>query len=47
LFRFDTLSPAERFKRYAQEKKFYATLPHKIDQAIEDYWEQVNEEKGN
>ena len=37
LFRFDSRSPEEKVKRFIQEKKFYATLPHKMDDAVEDY----------
>ena len=36
LFRFDSRSDVERAKRFIQAQKFYTTLPHKIDQAIEE-----------
>ena len=41
LFRFDSRSPEEKVKRFIQEKKFYATLPHKIDDAVEDYLDSI------
>ena len=31
------MSAAEKFRRYAETKKFYATLPHKIDESVEEY----------
>ena len=31
------MSNAERLQRYAQAQKFYATLPHKIDESVEEY----------
>ena len=31
------MSNAERLQRYAQTQKFYATLPHKIDESVEEY----------
>ena len=31
------MSNAERLRRYAQTQKFYATLPHKIDESVEEY----------
>ena len=30
-------------RRYIQEKKFYATLPHKIDNAVEEYKKSIPE----
>lgn len=36
LWRFDTLSDGERLRRAVQARKFYATLPHKLDQAVQD-----------
>ena len=41
IFRFDSRSPEEKIKRFIQEKKFYATLPHKIDNAVEEYLDSV------
>ena len=40
LFRFDTRSNTERIRRFIQQKKFYATLPKKLDQAEKDYHKQ-------
>lgn len=37
MLRFDTRSPYERVQRYIQERKFYTTLPHKLD-AAEQEW---------
>ena len=37
LYKFDTRSPEEKFKRFIAAKKFYATLSHKIDSAVEEY----------
>ena len=37
IYKFNTLSPEERAKRYIQRKKFYATLPHKLDNAVEEF----------
>ena len=37
IFRFSTRSKLEDAQRFIQEKKFYATLPHKIDNAVEEY----------
>ena len=31
------MSNAERLRRYAQTQKFYATLPYKIDESVEEY----------
>ena len=31
------MSNAERVQRYAQVQKFYATLPHKIDESVDEY----------
>ena len=31
------LSREEQVKRIIQTKKFYATLPHKIDESVEEY----------
>jgi hypothetical protein len=39
LFRFDSRSDVERAQRFIQAQKFYKTLPHKIDQAIEEVTE--------
>ena len=40
LWRFDTRSDFERAQRFIQAKKFYTTLPHKLDQAEEE-WHQA------
>jgi hypothetical protein len=37
LWRFNTRSDYDRVNRYIQAKKFYATLPHKLDQAEEEW----------
>ena len=37
LWRFNTRSNYDRVNRYIQSKKFYATLPHKLDQAEEEW----------
>ena len=37
IFRFNTRSKFKEVQRLIQEKKFYATLPHKIDNAVEEY----------
>jgi hypothetical protein len=37
LFRFSTRSAYDEINRAIQAKKFYATLPHKLD-AAEDEW---------
>ncbi len=42
MFKFNTRSDYDRVQRYIQTKKFYATLPHKLDQAEED-WHQAQE----
>lgn len=31
------MSPEERLRRLVQEKKFYATLPKKVDNAVDEY----------
>ena len=35
MFRFSTRSDYDKVDRWIKEKKFYATLPHKIDAAID------------
>ena len=45
LWRFDTRSDAERLQRWAQTKKFYATLPHKIDASVEEYLAAIDAEQ--
>lgn len=42
LWRFDTLSDAERLHRAVRAQKFYATLPSKIDRAIEEASEVID-----
>ena len=37
------MSNAERLRRYAQTQKFYATLPHKIDESVEEYLAAIEE----
>ncbi len=37
------MSNAERLQRYAQAQKFYATLPHKIDDSLEEYLAAIEE----
>ena len=37
IWRFNTCSDYERVHRYIQERKFYATLPHKLDQAEDEF----------
>jgi hypothetical protein len=37
------MSNAEKVRRYAQTQKFYATLPHKIDESVEEYLASVDE----
>ncbi len=37
LFKFNTRSSWDPVHRYIQDRKFYATLPHKLDAAEEDY----------
>ena len=37
LFRYDTMTAQERFRRYLQERKFYTSLPRKLDQAEKDW----------
>ena len=37
------MTPEERLKRWAQKNKFNATLPRKIDNAVEEYLESVPE----
>ena len=37
LLRVSTRSPLEKVRRKIQEEKFYATLPSKIDNAVEVY----------
>ena len=39
LWRSDTRSQWDRVDRFIQDKKFYATLPHKLDQAEEEWLE--------
>ena len=34
----------ETLQRKIRAKKFYATLPHKLDNAVEDYKKEVSEE---
>jgi len=34
----------EKARRYINEQKFYATLPHKIDNAVEEYLENCKDE---
>jgi len=36
------MSDGERLHRAVQARKFYATLPHKIDQAVEDAAELID-----
>ena len=43
IYQFNTRPPEEKFRRFIQAKKFYATLPHKIDSAIEDYKKSIPE----
>lgn len=42
LWRFDTLSDARRLHRVVCAQKFYATLPHKLDQAVEEAAELID-----
>ena len=37
MFRFSTRSNYDKLQRMIQEKKFYATLPHKLDKAEEEW----------
>jgi len=37
------MSNAERLRRYAETQKFYATLPHKIDESVEEYLTAIEE----
>ena len=37
------MSNAERLRRYAQTQKFYATLPYKIDESVEEYLAAIEE----
>ena len=37
MFRFSTRSDYDKIDRWVQERKFYATLPHKLD-AAQDKW---------
>ena len=41
MFRFSTRSDYDKIDRWVQERKFYATLPHKIDAAVEQVQEQI------
>ena len=34
MFRFDTMSDAERLRRWANKRKFYATLSEKLDAEV-------------
>ena len=43
IFRYNSRSPLEKAQRYIQTKKFYATLPHKIDAEVEKVKEQLPE----
>ena len=43
LFRFDTVSHAEKIKREIQKRKFYATLPRKLDVAVEEAAKQMEQ----
>jgi len=36
------MSDGERLRRAVQARKFYATLPHKIDQAVQDAAEVID-----
>lgn len=37
MFRFNTRSSTEQVRRYIQKRKFYATLPSKLDRAEEEW----------
>ena len=37
MFRFSTRSDFDKLQRMIQAKKFYATLPHKLDKAEEEW----------
>ena len=37
LYKFSTRSSFDKAQRFIQHKKFYATLPHKLDNAVEVY----------
>ena len=37
LWRFSTRSQFDEVQREIQKRKFYATLPHKLDNAVDDY----------
>ena len=37
LFQFSTRNSFDKAQQFIQEKKFYATLPHKLDNAVEEY----------
>jgi hypothetical protein len=43
LWRFDTRSDYERVQRYIQSRKFHATLPKKLDNAVNDYLSSIPE----
>ena len=44
IFQFNTRSDYEKLQRLIQEKKFYATLPHKLD-AAEEEWHKAQPEE--
>ena len=43
IFKFNTLSTAERMQRLIQLQKSYALLPHELDKAQEDWLEEQPE----
>ena len=43
IFTYDSRSTGERIKRWADEQKFYATLPLKLDIAEEEYLKAIDE----
>lgn len=43
LFRFNSRSAYDEVNRAIQAKKFYATLPHKIDNEVEEYLAAIEE----
>lgn len=39
LFRFSTRSDWDKVDRYIKKRKFYSTLPHKINEAVNEWHE--------
>lgn len=43
LWRFNTRSPSETARRWIQTRKFNVTLPHKINESVEEYLAAIEE----